>query len=187
MRIRPGLRADAMILSVEPAALVQQPVLDIPELLRQIDVIGVRVVKPLDLVPECVDLRLAVGLDLVQLRQLVDQLAVFEDRLQQLPNGVVLQGLDLPGGIGIKDIVRLGEIDLLVPQAQLIRQRLSAVLIIVAVDALEAGVGNLLGVLGELNLRDKLACLFILYGCKLVYTAECRAVLCGDEVGADTP
>ena len=56
MRIRPASRADAILLSIEPAALMQQPVLDVPQLLRQIDVIGVRVVKPLDLVPECVDL-----------------------------------------------------------------------------------------------------------------------------------
>lgn len=57
---------------------MQQPVLDVPQLLRQIDVIGVRVVKPLDLVPECVDLLGAVFLNVVQLRQLVDQLAVLK-------------------------------------------------------------------------------------------------------------
>ena len=63
-----------------------------------------------------------------------------------------------------------------------------AVLLVVETEhGLVAGVRNLLGVLGELNLRDELARLFVLYGCKLVDTAECRAVLCGDEVGADTP
>ena len=63
-----------------------------------------------------------------------------------------------------------------------------AVLLVVETEhGLVAGVGNLLGVLGELNLRDELTCLFILYGSKLVDTAECRAVLGCDEVGSDTP
>ena len=40
--------------------------------------------EALDLVPQGFLLGLAVGLDFLQLRQLVDQLAVLEDGLQQL-------------------------------------------------------------------------------------------------------
>ena len=96
---------------------MQHPVLDVPELLRQIDVIGVRVVKPLDLVPECVDLRLAVGLDLVQLRQLVDQLAAFEDRYEQLLLREVIDFLALPRRLRVEDFQILRVVDRLVKHA----------------------------------------------------------------------
>ena len=136
--------------------------------------------EALDLVPKGFLLGLAVGLDVLQLRQLVDQLAVLEDGFQQLPDGVVLQRLDLPGGVGIEDVVGLGKVDLLIPQAQLIGQGLAAVLVVVAVDALEAGVGNLLGVLADLDLGDDLAGI-VLHSRQLINAAEHRLALGGNQ------
>ena len=61
-----------------PVSLVvgQQVVLDVPQLLGQVHIVVVGVVKALDLVPQCLHLCLAVALDLVQGGHVIDQLAV---------------------------------------------------------------------------------------------------------------
>ena len=50
-----------------------------------------------------------------------------------------------------------------------------------------ARVGDLLGVLGEFDLRDEFTGLFIQDGSQLVDTAEGRAILGGDQVSANAP
>ena len=55
---------------------LQQGASRIPQLLAQVNVVAVRVLEALDLVPQCADLRLAELLDVVQIGRLVDALAV---------------------------------------------------------------------------------------------------------------
>ena len=65
----------------------QQVVLDVPEFLAQVNIVGLGIVKALDFVPQGVHLCKTVGADLLKAGQLVDQLAVLKDGLQQLPDG----------------------------------------------------------------------------------------------------
>ena len=131
------------------------------------------ILKALNLVPQGILLCLAVGLNFLQLRQLVYQLTILEDRLQQIPHHIVVQRFDLPSCIGVKDVMGLFKVDGLIPQADLVRQRLSAVLVIVAVDTLKARVCDLGGVLTDLDLRNDLTGI-VLHSRQLVDAAEHR-------------
>ena len=76
------------------------------------------VLKALDLVPQRVHLTLAVGAGGLNVGHAINQMAIVEDGGQQLFGLVVLKGLALPGGVGIEQLQRLGEVDLLLGVAQ---------------------------------------------------------------------
>ena len=76
-----------------------------------------RVIKALDLVPERVDLLLAVGLDLGKGRELVDELAVFENRDHELFCLEVVDSFALPRRLGVEDLDVLRIVDRLVKHA----------------------------------------------------------------------
>ena len=162
------------------AVLRQQLLLDVIELLAQVHIVAVGVVEALDLVPERVDLRGAVGADLLERGLLVNQLAVFEDRHEQLARLEVIDLLALPGRLGVKDGHFVAVVHRFVVNAQVVRDGLARVAAIEAVELLEVRRGDLADVLADLDLGDYIAVL-ILYGDELVDAAEHRLAARGDE------
>ena len=79
-----------------------------------------RILEALDLVPEEVDLLSAIGGDLLDVGQVVDALAVFENRDKQLSRGEVGKSLCFPGGVWIKNRVRPAVVDNFVKYAKLV-------------------------------------------------------------------
>ena len=82
------------------SALAQQILLDVEQSLAQVHIIGVGVFEPLHRVPQGIYLGAAVGLDLRQGGQPVDQLSPLENRDLQGLGREVRIGLALPGGPG---------------------------------------------------------------------------------------
>ena len=87
-----------------------------------------RIFKTLDLVPECVDLLSAVFLNVVQLRQLVDQLAVFEDRHEQLLRRKVIDPLALPRRLRVENFQITAVIDCLIIDTQIVGDGLAGII-----------------------------------------------------------
>ena len=135
--------------------LLQQAMLDVPQLLGKIHIILVRIVEPFHLVPEGFKLSLAVVPDFLDRRCLIDALAVLEDRDQQLAGCKVLQGLPFPGRVRIKNLQRPAAVDLLVKQAELVRNGLAGFILIQPVDFLEMRVGDLGRIFADLDFRDQ--------------------------------
>ena len=142
------------------------------------------VVEALDLVPERIDLRGAVGADLLERGLLVNQLAVFEDRHEQLACLEVIDLLALPGRLGVEDGHFVAVVHRFVVNAQVVRDGLARVAAVEAVELLEVRRGDLADVLADLDLGDYIAVL-ILYGDELVDAAEHRLAARGDEPLAD--
>ena len=55
--------------------LLQQTILDIPQLLGQVHIVGMRVVKALDLIPQLIHLFQTIGTDFLQAGTLIHKLA----------------------------------------------------------------------------------------------------------------
>ena len=161
-------------------ALVQKSVLDVPELLGEIHVVGVGVGEAADLLPHTVPLGQAVGADLVQGGEVVDQLAVLEDLDKQLGGGEVGEGLALPGVLGVEDLQGLRVVDGLVVEADQVGLGLARIAAAEAVDLLEVGGGDLAHILGDLDLGEDGA-VGLLNGAELVDAAEDGVALGGDE------
>ena len=138
------------------------------------------IVKPLHLVPEQIHLGLAVGLDLGQGGELVDQLAVFEDGHQHLFRGEVAHRLPLPGGPGVEQADGLAALDFLVIDGEHVGDCLAGLVVVEPEDLLEVGVDDLLRVLADLDLGDNPP-VVVLDGHQLVHAAEDRAGLGGDQ------
>ena len=132
-----------------------------------------RILKPLHLVPQQVHLLPAIGGDLLDRRLLIHTYAVFEHRHQQLPCGIIREGLCFPCGVRVKDGARLGVVHGFVPDAQLVGDRLAALPVVVAVYFFEVRIGDLGGVLAHFDFRHDLAAL-VLNGDQLVDAAEYR-------------
>ena len=156
------------------AVLRQQLLLDVIELLAQVHIVAVGVVEALDLVPERIDLRGAVGADLLERGLLVNQLAVFEDRHKQLARLEVIDLLALPGRLGVEDGHFVAVVHRFVVNAQVVRDGLARVAAVEAVELLEVRRGDLADVLADLDLGDYIAVL-ILYGDE--NTGSLRAVM----------
>ena len=81
--------------------LREQTLLLVPEFLREVDIIVMRIVESQNLVPEGVDLLGAVLLHLVKRRALVDALAIFEELDGQRLCNIVFDYLSLPCEVGV--------------------------------------------------------------------------------------
>ena len=139
--------------------------------------------------PKCCELFFAVFLDVHNLRRVVDALAILKYRDHQLADGVAVWGQVslFPGLNRVEEQQGFAGIVLFIHQTDQICDDLASFLIIDTADGLVARVGDLLGVLGEFDLRDEFTGLFIQDGSQLVYAAEGRAILGCDQVGADAP
>ena len=163
----------------------EEIILDRPELFGEVNVIVVRILKTKDLIPHSLDLCLAMCLNLVERGALVNLLSTDEDRLLKLGRGVVFKGLSLPGMLGIKELERLCEIDLLVVYANKIRLGFAVFLAANSVYLLEMGRCDLTDVFTQLDLRHD-GSVGLFNSAKLVYTAENGLALRGDESLADS-
>ena len=119
--------------------MLEQVLLNIPQLLGQVHVVIVGVLETLDLVPQGIHLALAIGAGGLDVGHAVNQLAAVEDGDQQLAGLVILEGLALPGGVGVEQLQRLGEVGLLLAGAQQIGLGLAGGLGEDAVDLFEVG------------------------------------------------
>ena len=107
----------------------QQVVLDVPQLLREVDIVVVRIFKSFDLVPQGIYLLFAVAANLLDVRQLINQLALAEDGLKHLLCRHIFQCALFPGCQRVKDGQgdRILGIQLLVVDTDIIRYCLTDV------------------------------------------------------------
>ena len=165
----------------------QKSKLGVVELLGKIDIHLMRVVETSGFLPERILLLQAVVADFHRRTGLIDALSVQEERRQHLAESEFagLKRCFLPGLHRVKEKQRLLFAEVLIGKADEIRLDLMTVLFVNAVNLLVAGIGDLLGILGQLDLGLEGAVL-VLYGCKLVDAAEARIVLGGNQVRADS-
>ena len=165
----------------------QKSKLGVVELLGKIDIHLMRVVETSGFLPERILLLQAVVADFHRRTGLIDALSVQEERRQHLAEGEFagLKRCFLPGLHRVKEKQRLLFAEVLIGKADEIRLDLMTVLFVDTVNLLVAGIGDLLGILGQLDLGLEGAVL-VLYSCKLVDAAEARIVLGGNQVRADS-
>ena len=85
-----------LLLFLSFSAVFKERHFDIPKLFGKVNVISVGVFEALYLVPECVYFRLAVVLNIRDVRRFVNTLAVLEYRNKKLTKGVICKLLFLP-------------------------------------------------------------------------------------------
>ena len=81
---------------------VQQVPFQVPQLLREVDIIIMRILEALHLIPQQIDLLGAPGPHLSDGRGVVHPLALLEDGHQQLLGGEVGEHTALPGGVRVE-------------------------------------------------------------------------------------
>ena len=114
----------------------EQRLLYIPELLRKVNIVIMRIFKALYLVPLQIELSRAIITDLRRRRRFIDALTTEEDRLLQLLDTVILEHLTLPDMLGVEQLERLARVDNLVAYGDKVGYRLSAVALINAIELL---------------------------------------------------
>lgn len=166
------------------AAGFKKLVLTAPQLFGEIHEVGLRILETLDLIPQGIDLTDAVLADVLNIRAVVNALAVLEQLYAQRTNRIIGNDTLLPGVDRMEQYIRQRSVDLLIVHGEHVAERLAGLVVEQAVHLLEVRCGDLLDVLGNLDLRDDLA-VFVLNGSQLVYAAEYRLGLGGDESLAD--
>ena len=150
--------------------------LEIPQFLRQIDIVVVRVFKPLDFVPVQLKLLLAVFAYLLERGFAVNAFAVLEYGLEQLDRCKVGQRLAFPCVVGVENRQRPRGIDYLVVDAYKVGYCLSGMVFDKPVDLLKMRVCNLCGILAALYFGEDIA--GFVFDCdKLVNAVEHRIQL----------
>ena len=86
-------------------AVLQQQPLDVPQSAGQVDIIGVRIFKALHFLPQQADLLGAVCLNVMDGRQLIDALSVFENRNLKLFYCEVGERLGFPCRVRVENRV----------------------------------------------------------------------------------
>ena len=162
------------------AILLQQTILNIPQLLRKVHIIGVRIIKALHFVPQCIHLLQAVGTDLFQTGAMIDKLAISENGDLQFLRGEIIDGLGFPSGIGIENDHILAVVHNFIINTQIVRNSLSRVVTKEAVDLLVVRVRDLAHVFRNFDLRLYIA-LGILDRYQFVHAAEDRFGSGGDQ------
>ncbi len=144
--------------------------------------------QALRLLPQGVQLPLAIGPDVHDAGGGIAALAVLEDLLHQRAQAVSA-GLELrllPGLQGVEEHQVILLPVFLLRQADQVGLYLAVLFLIDSVYLLVPGIRDFLAVLGELDLGDEIP-LFIPDGRQLVHAAEGGIVLGGDQVGAHAP
>ena len=161
----------------------QKLVFHVPDFPGEVDLVDVGVIEAEVFIPEGGDLFLAVVPDFRKAGPVVDQLAGPEDFLVHGTDLIVFQDHPLPGVGGMEDLIGGPVGQGLILEEDEVGQGL-VVLIVKTAKVLESGGGDLLHVLGDLDLGENLPILF--HGHQLVDAPEDRVGLGGDEVFADT-
>ena len=147
-----------------------------------------RVDKTSGFLPEGILLLEAVITDVHGLTALIDALTVNKERYHQLAQGI-LTGFELgllPGLDGIEQGQRIVFREDFLIQADQVSDQLAGGFLINTVDLLVAGVGDLLGILGNLDLGQVAAVILLNRG-QFVNAAEGRVVLGCDQVRTYAP
>ena len=168
--------------------LIEQAEFVVIELLGQVDVDLVRVHQTAGFLPKCILFLQAVFTDIHGSGRLIDTFAVLEERNHQLAQGEFSgskAGL-FPGLDGIEEGEMFILAECLLLETDDICLDLVFRLVIDTIDLLVAGIGDLFGIFGKLDLGDEVA-IVILDGSQLVDAAERRIVLGSDQIGADAP
>ena len=131
--------------------------LDIPQLLRQIDIVFVRIFKAQDRVPKRACLLRAIALYLVYRRRGVNALSADKYGHLKLLCREVGEGLALPGEVGVKQLERLFAVDFLVVNRNQVCECLSRLVVKQPPQLLVVGVGYLRDVFANLYLRGDYA------------------------------
>ena len=163
----------------------QQLALDIPQLLGQIDVVGMGVLESHYLAPQHSRLFGAVAADCLDIGQIVDKLALFKQRHQQRLGVKVVEGALFPCVCGVKYGVGLACIDDFVAQGHNVGDIFAVLVAGQTPNLLEMRCGDLLHVLADLDLGDDVALLVLQCG-QLVNAAEYGLALGGDQSLTDT-
>ena len=172
------------ILQSRTVALGQQPLLEIVQLLREIHLVDLRLFDPPVLVPEGLALARGERHDLSERRALIDDLSVLADKLEQRLDAVIGERRALPSLERVEDRQRFGYVELLVVQADQVGLGHSGA-VVDAQNLLEAGIGDLDRVLGDLD--DRLEPAAALDRRQLVHAAQTGHRLTGDQLGANAP
>ena len=165
------------------AALFKEPALDIPELLREVNVVTVRVFKAPHLFPQGGDLPGAIVTDIMHGGRRIDTFSAPENRHLQFAQRVVGHGLAFPGFFGVEKFEREAFVQYLVVYGDEVGGG-HAVFVENAVDFLKMRIGDLSGIFADLDLRDDLP-VGVLLGGQFVYASEDRVALGGDEAFPD--
>ena len=142
----------------------------IPQWLRQVHIILVRVLESRYFFPQRVDLFTAIIPYRVQIRGFINASALVEYLHHKLPGAEVGDRLSLPCMFRIEYLIWLVVIDDFIMKCDHICQRLAALPVIKPPDLLESRSGDFLNILAHLYLRDYNA--VFLNSAKFVNTAE---------------
>ena len=139
--------------------------------------------EALYLVPKGIHLLCAVFFDFLEGGAFINAFSVFKNRNKHALCGYIGKLFFLPCAFGVENRKRLGSIGRwFVIKAYVIRHGLAAFVGIEAVEGLKARNGYFFCAFAYLDNRIKNAVSF--YGCKLIYTAENRVALCGNQIFA---
>ena len=152
------------------ASFIEELCLYVVQFLRKIDIVTVRVLKPLNLIPERIDFLHTVFPYLLHVGKIIHQFSVLEHLHHQFSCGEILHCFLLPWIVLIKDRKRLILIYSLIIHTDLICDRFSRLLVIQTVDLLEVRGRYLDDILAYLDpgMNDTVG---VLYGSKLVYSS----------------
>ena len=154
--------------------------LEIPQLLRKVNVVAVGVIKTLDFVPQGVDLFFAELADLGYLVARIYAFTVDKNGLQQFFGGKIGDSLLFPGIVLVEDGQRLGVIDRFMVEADEVGDGFAGFVIKEALKLFEVRVGDLFNIFADLDLGDDLT-VFFFNRAKLVNAAENGGGAGGDE------
>ncbi len=147
------------------------------------------VCQTLGFIPQGIQFFLTDGTDLHNRGRFINTYPFLEDRNQKLPDGegVFVDFGFFPGFLGVKDDHIFGCAESFANQADQISTDFSGLFVVDPINGFVAGIGNFFCVFGQLDLGDEFAGVFIQNSSQLVDTAESRAVLGSDQIGANTP
>ena len=143
----------------------------IPQLLRQIDIICVRIFEPLNLVPNGIHRVIAIFADIFNIRHLVAQLTAVVNLCAQIFCYKSANCFSFPCVVGVKQLVFLRFVDSFVIESDHIGNCLAACNVKQAVGFLKSGESQLADIVRKLNLRRN-AAVIVDYRRKLVNAAE---------------
>ena len=119
------------------AGVYEKVMPDVPQAVREIDVVPVRVFKPEHLGPERFELLGAALPDILERREIIDELTRAEHGDHHVFGAEVRERFALPRVFRMKDRERLRIVRRLVIQAEIVRKRLAVRAVVEAVKFLE--------------------------------------------------
>lgn len=168
---------------------IQQLVLHLPQCIRQIHMHPVRIFQAQGFLPQRGFFLCTIIPQIHDLRGFIYAFPIEEYGNHQLPHGIAVgrqMGL-FPGLDRVEEQQGIGGVIGFSYKADQVGDDLPGLFVVNSLDHLIAWIGDLLGVLRQLDLRDEFTGMLVLDGRQFVYAAEGRGILGGDQVRANTP